>query len=368
MLSPDAIPAVTEPRFAATDWLGDADRVVALAIDGDARAYPIRILNWHEIVDDVVGGVPVAVTFCPLCGTGIAYERRLADGAVLTFKVSGRLYKNDLVMYDAESGPGSWWPQILGEAITGPYHGTKLRLATSTTLPWGEFKARFPDGKLLERPVWPDGQYMRDYDADPYAGYPGSTAVWFEQGYVDTTTGFHPKEFVLSVQIDGRAKIYPHRSLETERVVNDEVNGVPVVVTYAQGTAQAFERGAHTFRHDGDKMVDEVGGRWDPLTGFGAASALPPVPAVNGFWFAIFDFEMERAGFVDVYGVGLIGEEGARRPGGGSSIPYLAAGVAVVLGLGWYVSRRARAGHGGTGGGRLRPSADDVRPPPQPPR
>ncbi len=353
VLPPDGIPAIMDPRFSTDDWLtaeyGDQEKVLAVVINGDVRAYPIRILNWHEIVNDVVGGIPIAATYCPLCGTGLTFDRRLPDGTVLTFKVSGRLYKNDLVMYDVESGPNSWWPQVLGEAISGPLHGTKLRLLSSTTVPWGGLKATYPDAKLLARPVDGNGFWVRSYNANPYAGYESGTHTLFPKGHIDTESGLHPKEFVLSLTVDGVTKVYPYRFLAEERVVNDVVAGTPVVVTFALDNAQAFFRGERTFTFNPstERMVDVSGGRWNMLTGEGSGDTLQSIPGVNGFWFAIFDFTVERVGYVDVYRIGRVGTTAnPTTPSGGALLwvfGVLVAGVVVGVAGGTTIYLRWRA-------------------------
>jgi hypothetical protein len=173
----DGIPSIDEPTFVpvAEAGLPANEPVIGLAIEGDARAYPLRILIWHEIVNDVVGGAPVAVTFCPLCNTGIVFDRRL-DGRVLEFGTTGKLRNSDLVMYDRTTE--SWWQQFLGEAIVGELTGRRLVMLPSRLESFASFKARAADGKVQV----PGGGAMRAYGRNPYVGYDRSPAPFLYRG------------------------------------------------------------------------------------------------------------------------------------------------------------------------------------------
>ncbi len=174
----DGIPSIDDPRFravAATDDLSANEPVIGLEINGDARAYPLRILTWHEIVNDVVGGVPVAVTYCPLCNAAIVFDRRL-DGRVLEFGTTGKLRRSDLVMYDRQTE--SWWQQFSGEAIVGALTGRSLTLLPARLESWERFKARHPGGRVLI-PSDPDA---RPYGVNPYRGYDTAAAPFLYRG------------------------------------------------------------------------------------------------------------------------------------------------------------------------------------------
>ena len=173
----DGIPSIDDPAFVpvAEAALPDNEPVIGLVIDGDARAYPLRILIWHEIVNDVVAGVPVAVTYCPLCNTGIVFDRRVGD-RVLEFGTTGKLRKSDLVMYDRTTE--SWWQQFLGQAIVGELTGSELAMLPSRLESFANFKQRAPDGQVQ---VAPDG-IMRAYGATPYAGYDSAPAPFLYHG------------------------------------------------------------------------------------------------------------------------------------------------------------------------------------------
>lgn len=163
----DGIPALSDPVFVSVKderFLKPREPVITLEIEGQkARAYPIRYLIWHEIVNDVVAGLPVAVTFCPLCNSGLTFDRRAA-GRKLTFGVSGKLRNSDMIMYDVETQ--SWWQQALGEAVVGDLTGTKLRALPTWMESWSEFRARNPEGLVMDEP-----RFNRDYGRNPYRGY-----------------------------------------------------------------------------------------------------------------------------------------------------------------------------------------------------
>ena len=176
----DGIPAIDDPRFrpvAEVDDLAEAEPVIGLTVSGESRAYPLRALTWHEIANDVVAGVPVAVTYCPLCNAAIVFERRL-DGAVLDFGTTGKLRHSDLVMYDRQSE--SWWQQFSGEAIVGRYAGRTLEMLPSRLESWAEFRARAPDGLVLV----PEDPDARPYGTNPYVGYDSAGMPFLYDGEV----------------------------------------------------------------------------------------------------------------------------------------------------------------------------------------
>ena len=163
----DGIPSIDAPVFApvgAVEDVDDREPVVGVVIDGDARAYPLRMLTRHEIVNDVVAGVPVAVTFCPLCNTAVVFDRRLG-GRVLEFGVSGFLRNSDMIMYDRQTE--SWWQQFVGNAIVGEMVGSRLSMLPARLESFAAFKARAPEGRVL---VPGPGTYA-EYGRNPYVGY-----------------------------------------------------------------------------------------------------------------------------------------------------------------------------------------------------
>lgn len=189
----DGIPSIDDPMFVPvadmTD-LTDTEPVIGLSIGDDARAYPLRILTWHEIVNDIVGGVPVAVTYCPLCNAAIVFDRRVA-GEPTEFGTTGKLRHSDLVMYDRATE--SWWQQFLGEAIAGARTGTRLEVLPARLESWARFKARHPDGKVQI----PSNPEMRRYGANPYVGYDGANLPFLYRGsYPD---GIEPMARVIAI-------------------------------------------------------------------------------------------------------------------------------------------------------------------------
>jgi hypothetical protein len=174
----DGIPSIDDPKFIAASKeadLGFNEPVIGFEISGDARAYPLRILIWHEIVNDTVGGIPVAVTYCPLCNASVVFDRRL-DGQLFDFGTTGKLRKSDLVMYDRQTE--SWWQQFTGEAIVGALIGKRLRILPARLESFSDFRDRHPEGKVLV----PNDPTMRRYGSNPYVGYDTSGRPFLYKG------------------------------------------------------------------------------------------------------------------------------------------------------------------------------------------
>ncbi|MGI3184135.1 DUF3179 domain-containing protein [Nioella aestuarii] len=174
----DGIPALSDPGFIAVDLetrLDPTEPVIAVEFDGaEPRAYPLRYLTWHEIVNDEVAGVPVAVTFCPLCNSAITFDRRV-EGEILTFGVSGMLRHSDMVMYDRETE--SWWQQAIGRGIVGHHMHTDLVTLPTWMESWEEFRSRNPNGLVMDEPGW-----RRPYGTNPYVGYDSSPRPFLYNG------------------------------------------------------------------------------------------------------------------------------------------------------------------------------------------
>lgn len=192
----DGIPSIDDPSFVAIEdaVLEDIEPVIGLNVGDDFRAYPLQVLMWHEIVNDVVGGVPVTVTFCPLCNASMVFDRRL-DGQVLDFGTTGKLRNSDLVMYDRQTE--SWWRQFLGEAIVGSMTGKRLKLLPARIESFANFRARAPQGKVLK----PNFSLFRDYGRNPYEGYDSLSSPWLYKG--DLPVDIAPLARVVTV--DGEA-------------------------------------------------------------------------------------------------------------------------------------------------------------------
>lgn len=253
----DGIPAIDAPRFEAADAarLDPTDRVLGLEVDGAARAYPIAILNWHEVVNDNIRDRPVAVTYCPLCGTGVAFAAE-DGGRAIRFGVSGLLYNSDVLLYDRTTE--SLWSQIKMQAISGPRKGERLTPLPLTHTSWAAWREDHPGTLVLSR----DTGFDRDYTRNPYAGYRSDRGLYFP---VAAKSGrYHPKERVLGIEIDGRAKAYPFAelSLSGHREIEDTFAGRRLTIRFDAG-----HESAEAFAEDGRQL-----------------------PAVTAFWFAWYAF------------------------------------------------------------------------------
>lgn len=260
----DGIPAILTPKFiSAPDatFLHDNDRVLGLTAGTEAKAYPIKILNWHEIVNDTIGEKAVVVTYCPLCGTGMAFEAEV-QGRNHTFGVSGLLYQSDLLMYDHQTE--SLWSQVGMHAVSGPLTGERLTPMFLEHTIWRDWRTAHPSTVVLSTRT---GSF-RNYNRDPYAGYDESTELFFDITHVDSR--YHPKEWVVGLEIDGVTKAYPF--LELKKVSSplvDRVNGLRVTVRFNAATRSG-------------SVVDDDG---------------KPVPSVTAFWFAWYAFHPDTLVF-----------------------------------------------------------------------
>ncbi len=305
---PDGIPPVDDPLFLRPDevgFLADDEPVVALEVDGQHRAYPVQIMVWHEIVNDTVGGVPVSVTYCPLCNSALAFERDLGERTV-TFGTSGSLYLSDLVMYDRQTE--SLWSQLEGRAIAGVLTGEELTRIPVQTVTWAQWRTAHPDGWVLSR----ETGVQRDYGRNPYVGYdqPDSAPFLFDG---ESDDRLPPKERVIALGDPEDPVAVPLTDLSVDRVRALEVGGLPVVVWAVAGlrsaldtqdlsdgralaTSGAFRPTAGgldlTFVPSGEAAFtdEETGTRWD-VTGLGVdgqleGEQLERVGHIDTFWFA----------------------------------------------------------------------------------
>jgi len=260
----DGIPAILKPIFVRAmeaTFLKDEDRILGLNRGGEAKVYPIRILNWHEIVNDTIGGKPVLITYCPLCGTGIGFEA-VIQGRALTFGVSGLLYQSDLVMYDHQTQ--SLWSQIAMEAIAGPLTGTKLKPVFLVHTTWGEWKTEHTTTLVLSTKTG----YFRDYDRDPYLGYAQRADLMFDTTHFDPR--YHTKEWVLGVEVKGAFKAYPFVELKkVTSPLNDQINGQKIRILFNPRAQSA--------------SVTDADGK--------------PIPSVMAFWFAWYAFHPDTQVF-----------------------------------------------------------------------
>jgi hypothetical protein len=305
----DGIPAIDNPQLVtvqdADAWLEPIEPVVMVRVGEEVRAYPIQILIWHELVNDTLGGLPILVSFCPLCNTAIAFDRTF-EGRALDFGTTGRLRYSNLIMYDRQTE--SWWQQATGEAIVGEHTGGELTFYPAAMISWDEFRQNFPDGTVLSR----ETGYTRNYGRNPYAGYDNVTNPPFIYEGPQTPGLLPPMARVLTIILENEAVAYPYAVLERAIVVNDTVGGEPVVVIWATGTASALDDPAIAqgrdigsaiaySRHLGDRILNfsaingvltdqETGSTWNnlgqategPLEG----EFLSPVVSINHFWFS----------------------------------------------------------------------------------
>ncbi|WP_435363413.1 DUF3179 domain-containing protein [Haloarchaeobius sp. DYHT-AS-18] len=299
VLPPDAIPSVDAPEFLPVgEYDGDgSDEVVV--VDGETpRAYPIRYLHYHEIVNTARDGDPIAVTWCPLCGSAVVYDR-VVDGRTLTFGVSGKLADDDLVMYDRETE--SEWKQSLGTAIAGEYEGTDLRVLPAAMLPMARFRERHPDGEVLARPGGQTeaGQKGGDaaepaYDADPYDQY--FEMDGFGLGAHRGTGGrewdrdddIEAKTVVLGVEDGDDALGFPLPRVDAADGVATATVGDTAVVVFATADGiHAFADPGYSFEPAEDGQFAGDGTTWDGATGESAdGRTLDRLPARRLFAFA----------------------------------------------------------------------------------
>ncbi len=260
----DGIPSIDRPDFLSAGFaafLRNQDEVLGLVHGKSVRAYPVRILNWHEVVNDRIDGAPVVITFCPLCGTGVAFDARVG-GRELSFGVSGLLYNSDVLLYDRQTQ--SLWSQLLAQAISGPLKGARLTMLPLTQTSWADWRRQHPATQVLSTNTGTVRPYMRN----PYAGYEETEDLMFPVNF--RAAGFHPKERVLGVKIGDEAKAYPFVELgKIKGTIEDRIGGARVTIRYDKASRRAT---AH-----------DAGGR--------------QLPAVVGFWFAWYAFNPATAVF-----------------------------------------------------------------------
>jgi hypothetical protein len=308
---PDGIPPIEDPEFLDVadnvDLLPQAEAVVALEIDGDARAYPVRAMVWHEIVNDTVGGVPVSVTYCPLCNSAATYERTI-QGNVTSFGTSGQLYASALVMYDRATE--TLWTHFNGEAVVGLLTGTQLVEHPSPLLSWGEFVAAYPTGKVLD---WEAAGFHRDYGRNPYSGYdtPDGRPFLFRGSLDDRAMAM---QRVVGIDHGDATVAYAVQAVSGggAKATNVALGSTNAVILWKSGQASALETHDQatgrdvgsfgvfdalldgqqlTFSAVGELLVDDQTGSVWSVTGFSvegelSGSQLDQIPHLDTFWFA----------------------------------------------------------------------------------
>ncbi len=319
----DGIPSIDQPQFVGVEqaaaWLAGNEPVIALEINGDARAYPLQILTWHEIANDTVGGVPVVVTFCPLCNAALTFDRRLG-AEVLEFGVSGLLRNSDLIMYDRTTE--SLWQQFTGEGVIGDLAGEQLAFLPSSLVSFADFRAAYPKGQVLSR----ETGASRPYGRNPYEGYDtiGSNPFLY-RGPMDGRLQAVERVVTVSLADEGIDIAYPLSVLSAVGVIQESRGGRDLAVFHRSGTSSALgaetiaegqDVGATgvfdalldgrklTFQVQEEEIVDaETGSSWNilgqatggPLQG----RQLEPVVHGNHFWFSWAAFKPDTIVYQD---------------------------------------------------------------------
>ena len=319
---PDGIPSIDEPEFqsvqSASQWLQPDDVVLGVEHNNEAKAYPIRILNWHEIVNDTIGGAPIAATYCPLCGSGVVFVQPELNGQRAEFGTSGRLYNSDLVMYDRVTG--TFWSQIEGTPMVGPLVGEfgELERLPNSMARWEGWKSAHPDGQVLARPTSetamggsaPGRHGPRNYDRNPYAGYDEREGLMFPVPNGDDRLA--NKDLVSGVTLQDQAKAYLKSAVREVGLLNDFIGGVPVLVAWNPnlGDVVVFERKLDAraqpleFEIQNGQLVDlatETTWTWDGRSASGPLAErdaeLDQIASTTTFWFAWAAFHPETALF-----------------------------------------------------------------------
>lgn len=266
--SKDGILAIDKPEFnnaSDTDFMEADDRILGIEINGVAKAFPISILNWHEIVNDATDGHAYTITYCPLCGTGMAFNSDV-DGQTLRFGVSGLLYNSDVLLYDRETE--SLWSQILAKAVTGKYKGVNLVMLPLSHTTWSDWKHRHPSSLVLSR----NTGFKRNYDRDPYDGYERSSSLYFP--VMNKAPGiYHPKEQVLGLAAGNSFKAYPFIELNKhgKSRFSDSLDGKTFILHWNED-----EQTGHITNEEG---------------------AL--VPVIQAYWFAWYAFHPDTLVFTE---------------------------------------------------------------------
>lgn len=265
----DGIPAIDNPVLISSkkaEYIQDDERILGIVHRGTARAYPVKILNWHEIVNDTIEDLDYTVTYCPLCGTGVAFNRRV-HGDVLVFGVSGLLYNSDVLLFDRDTE--SLWSQIIGKAISGAFKGTALEMLPLTHTTWSDWKQRYPESTVLSEHTG----FGRNYARNPYAGYESNHDIHFPVT-VRAPRNYHPKERVLGLSTQKAHKAYPFIELNKhgQSEFNDTLDGKTFTI------------------------------HWDMETqsGYITDSENRTIPTMQAYWFAWYAFHPDTKIFVAI--------------------------------------------------------------------
>lgn len=299
----DGIPPLDNPAYESVSeatWLEDVDWVLGYERDGDARAFPIKIMNWHEIVNDTIGGLDVLVSYCPLCRSGLVFDRRLnvadvspeaqgvlPDDAILSFGNTGSLYENAMVMYDRNTD--SQWFQVGGQALIGALHGTKLKRLPASMMRWAQFKENYPAGKVLSR----ETGYRRDYSRDIFAGYnQNQQQLFFPISEIDDR--LPAKSRVLGLEFDDISKTYNLDALQ-DGVYSDQIGTQLVALFIQQNAGVAYDPRVEgmtlSFELNQEQFTDQQTGSTWGFSGKATSGALEGaqlerLAQANVYWFS----------------------------------------------------------------------------------
>lgn len=248
----DGIPSINRPKFVSQDeaaqWLKEREPVIVVELNGEARAYPIQILIWHEMANDELGGTPILVTFCPLCYSAITFDRRV-DGREYFFGVSGFLRHSDMIMFDRQTE--SLWQQFSGEAVVGELTGKRLKIIPSQLISFEQFREAYPGAVVLSK----ETGHSRRYGENPYAGYDDvSNSPFAMKGNIPDR--LKPMEKVVGVRLQDDVKTYPYRITRKKKVLHDTIGDRKIVVFHTDGATSALDqRQIHRSRVDGSTGV-----------------------------------------------------------------------------------------------------------------
>lgn len=313
---PDGIPPIDDPKYVsvaeADEWIGDTEPVIVVERDEQARAYPVQIMTYHEIVNDTLAGEPLLVTYCPLCNSGLAFEPTVR-GQTLDFGTSGRLWQSNLVMYDRQTQ--SLWSQFTGQAIVGPLLEETLERVPLGLVSWADYQRAHPDGDVLSR----DTGATRDYGSNPYVNYDSASSPFLFRGETDDVLPQMAR--IVAFGQDSDPAAIPLDTLQEEKVLNIEIDAEPAVAFWAPGVNSALDSrqiaegedvgatGVFDAQADGTTLMfspgpeegtfvdDQTGSTWDVL---GTATAgelegtkLTRLESDDTFWFVQFAFRPE---------------------------------------------------------------------------
>lgn len=342
----DCIPTIYEPTFGSAEeadkWLDATDRVIGVNYRNTIKAYPLKILNYHEVVNDQAGDEPILITYCPLCASAVGFKRTF-NGDTLTFGTSGLLHHSNLVLFDHETE--SFWDQITGKGIAGPHTADRLDRIPLDVVRWDDWKKAHPDTLVLEQKTGPGAP---DYHSYPYGDYRTTGSVYFDTAVSDDR--LTPKTEVIGVSASGESAAYPQRILESRSIVNDRLGVTPIVIVRhpASGRIRAFERRVEdetlTFRWEDDHLIDlETRSEWrlsgDAVRGPYRGTQLESLPATPSFWFAWAAYHPDTTVFEPTSVRNP--EQDARAASAWAGYAAL-GGVIVLLGIAWQWRRSRR--------------------------